>query len=363
MREDAKALSKRLKTGGAPARKLSPGALIALAFPDRIAFRRGDGRRYHLSGGKGAVLPEGDPLAREPLLAVAELGLRPDAAQRGASAEATIRLAAPVDRAEIETLFDEALVWREVCAWSKRDRQVTARRRLMLFEAALEEQPWPKPPAEAMAAGMLDGVRQLGLRALPWTKAARRLQARAALARRDEATDGAPADLSDVALLADLDAWLGPHLAGMRRESDLERLDILALLEARLGWDGRQSLDRIAPAAFIAPTGTAAPIDYGDAGEQDADRGEAAPPRIAIRLQELFGLTEHPTIRGEPLLIDLLSPAGRPIQTTADLPGFWRGSYADVAKEMRARYPKHSWPEDPAAATPTRRAKPRKGSQ
>ena len=141
----------------------------------------------------------------------------------------------------------------------------------------------------------------------------------------------------------------------MRKQADLAKLDLDRLLSERLGWDAAQRLDRIAPAHYRAPTGTKAPIDY---GEPDAD--PPAPPRIAIKLQELFGEDRHPTVAGEALLIDLLSPAGRPLQTTSDLPGFWRGSYADVAKEMRARYPRHPWPDDPLAAAPTRRAKPRK---
>ena len=328
---------------------LSLGGLVALAFPDRVAVRRGDGPRYHLTGGKGAALAEGDPLTTQPYLAVAELGHGPG---DRAGAEAKIRLAAPIDRAEIETLFEQHLEWRESCAWSKRERQAVARRRLHLFETVLEERPCPDPAPEAWGAAMADGVRQLGLDALPWTPAARRLQARIARAQRDPSA--ALPNFSDAALRDALDDWLTPHLAGMRRQSDLDKLDLLRLLEERLGWDARQRLDAIVPSHYRAPTGTRAPIDYGDPSEDPPPA-----PRIAIKLQELFGEDRHPRVAGEPLLIDLLSPAGRPLQTTGDLPGFWRGSYADVAKEMRARYPRHPWPDDPVAAAPTRRAKPR----
>lgn len=352
IRDAAKRLKKRvrLEPGERAEAPATLGGLTALAFPDRLATRRGEGPRYHLSGGKGAKLPEGDPLTAEPYLAVAELGHGP---RDRTGAEATIRLAAPIARAEIETLFEDRLVWRESCVWSRRDRQALARRRLHLFETVLEEQPWPSPPQEAFVEAMTQGVRELGIGALPWTPAARRLQARIARARSIGGRGEALPDSSDAALLDDLESWLSPHLSGMRRQADLDKLPLERLLVERLDWGQSQLLDELAPSHFRAPTGTRAPIDYG------ADEDQA-PPRIAIKLQEMFGVTRHPTVLGEPLLIDLLSPAGRPLQTTADIPGFWGGAYVEVAKEMRARYPRHPWPEDPAAAEATRRAKPRR---
>jgi ATP-dependent helicase HrpB len=225
---------------------------------------------------------------------------------------------------------------------------VLSRERLSLGAIAIEDQPWRDAPSEAVAAAFADGVRDLGLDALAWTPATRRLAARVEWLR----SHGAPElpDFSEAALLADLGGWLGPWLAGMSRASDLARVDLAAALDARLGRDGRQRLDRLAPVAIEAPTGTRLAIDYG-----------AAAPTVSVRLQEMFGVDRHPTVGDDavPLVVELLSPAGRPVQTTADLPGFWRTSYAEVRRALRGRYPKHPWPEDPMAAEPTRRAKPR----
>jgi len=191
---------------------------------------------------------------------------------------------------------------------------------------------------------MLDGVRELGL---PWTDAARRLQARVELLRAEGAE---LPDFSDEGLMERAEAWLLPHLTGIKTAEGLKRLDLTAALRTALSWDEQQLLDRLAPAHFTTPMGRKVPIDYS---------GEA--PGIAVRLQEMFGVTEHPVIgpRRLPLRITLLSPAQRPVQTTMDLPGFWASSYADVRKDMRGRYPKHPWPEDPTEAEPTLRAKRR----
>jgi len=324
----------------APGPGLSPGAAASLAWPDRIGRRRpGPQPRYLLSGGKGAALPEADPLATTPFLVAAETD--------GDPREAVVRIAAPVTESEIRALHADRLQRVASCEWSRRDRAVRARERLILGAIALEDRAWTDAPPEALAAAALEGLRDLGLEALPWTPAARRLAARAEWLR---ARGGDLPDLSGAALLDDLASWLGPHLAGARRAEDFARIDLLAALEARLGWEGRRRLDAEAPAAFTAPTGTRAPIDYA---------GPA--PSAAIRLQEVFGLTRHPTLGpgAEPLVLELLSPAGRPVQTTADLPGFWSRSYADVRRDLRGRYPRHPWPEDPAAAPATRRAKPR----
>lgn len=342
IRENARQLKRRLPRADAkdPPPDLSPGALLALAYPDRIGLRRkGDEPRYLLSGGKGALLDREDPLAGERLIVAADLD--------GDAREAKVRLAAPVALGEIEALYADRIAWDESCEWSKRDRAVLARRRRMLGAIALEDQIWKDAAPEALGAAMADGVRQLGLQALPWTSAAERLLARV---RRAGAVDKSLPDWSEAALLATLDDWLTPHLDGLRRVEDLSRLDLLDILRGALSWEQTQALDRLVPAQFETPLGGRAPIDY--AGAQ---------PKVSIRLQELFGLDRHPEVAGEPILLELLSPAQRPIQTTADLPGFWRGSYAEVRKEMRARYPKHPWPEDPLAAEPTRQAKPRKG--
>ena len=336
----AKEVRRRVKAPETPDDRLSVGALAALAYPDRIGVRRkGDAPRFHLSGGKGAALPDGDALASASLIVAADL----DGDQR----EAVVRLATPITRSELDDVSADRLRWVERCDWSKRTRSVEARRRLMLGEATLEDRVWKDAPAEALAQAMIDGVRQLGLQSLPWSRAADRFRARVARARA--ASPDLP-DWSDAALLESLEDWLAPHLGARRSADALASLDVLEILRANLSWEQGQTLDRLAPSHFTAPTGTRAPIDYSD-----------QTPRVAIRLQELFGVVEHPNVAGEPLLLDLLSPAQRPIQTTGDLPGFWSGSYADVRKDMRARYPKHPWPDDPTAAAPTRRAKPRGG--
>ncbi len=320
---------------------LAPGAVLSLAYPDRIAGRRpGAAPRYLLSGGKGAVLPEGDPLAAAPWLVAADLD--------GDPREARIRLALPVTEGDLRALHGDRLRREQVCEWSRREKAVVARERLMLGALALEDRRWASPPAEGVAAALLDGVRDLGLDVLPWTAAAERFAARVGWLRRHG--EGDLPDLSREGLLATLDDWLAPWVAGMTRVSDLARLDLLMALEGMLDRPGRAALDRLAPASITAPTGTVLPVDYGGGS-----------PRVSVRLQEMFGLTTHPTLGRDrvPVVVELLSPAQRPVQTTADLPGFWATTYAEVRSDLRGRYPRHPWPEDPAAAVPTRRVKPR----
>ncbi|MEM9044472.1 MAG: ATP-dependent helicase HrpB [Pseudomonadota bacterium] len=329
------------RMGGAksPSDPAAAGTLLALAYPDRIGVRRkGDAPRYLLSGGRGAVLPAGDPLAGQRLIVAADL--------EDTGREATIRLAAAISEADLRRAHRDQIHWVETAEWSKRTRQVEARRREMLGAIALTDQHWRDVPPEVLGSALADGVRDRGLDALPWSAGAIALRRRLTWARE---VDPDLPEVTDPALLNDLDQWLTPHLAGLTRIEQTERLDLHQLLIDRLDWGARQSLDRIAPAKFTTPLGSEARIDYG---------GEV--PKISLRVQELFGVTDHPHAAGRPLLIELLSPAGRPVQTTRDLPGFWQGSYGDVAKDMRARYPKHPWPDDPANAAPTRRAKPRR---
>ncbi len=336
--EESAQLAKRMRVSGGG--RADPGELIARAFPDRIALRRKGGEaRFLLSGGRGAKLPAEDALAGHALLAVADVD--------GEAKEATIRLASPLSRVQLDELYGGQMRWEETCNWSRRDRRVEARRRLMLGALALEDKPWKDATGEALAAAMTDGVRDLGLERLPWSKAARLLAARSEWAR----SRGADlADLSAEGLMARLDDWLTPHLLGCRTLDDLAGINLAEVLKAELGWEGTQTLDRLVPAAITAPTGTKLSVDY-----------DGAQPSVAVRLQELFGLDQHPVVGPDrtPLLIELLSPAGRPVQTTADLPGFWRTSYADVRKDMRGRYPRHPWPENPVEAQATRRVKPR----
>ena len=328
IRADAKRLRR-----GRPDAGLSPAAMAALAYPDRIGLRRkGDAPRYVLSGGKGAVLPDGDPLAGQRLIVATDLD--------GDPREARIRQAAVLGEAELEDVFGDQIVWQEVCQWSRREGRVLARQQRCFGALVLEDRAWKDAPEDAVARAMLEGERQLGLRP---SKAASRLMARAALM-----DDGFP-DLSEEALMGTLERWLLPFLSGVRSTADWKTFDILPALEAHVGWDNMTALNRAVPAAFVTPLGRRVPIDY------DAER-----PGIAVRLQEMFGVTAHPMVGAQPLQVTLLSPAQRPVQVTADLPGFWAHSYADVRKDMRGQYPKHPWPEDPTQADPTLRAKPRR---
>ena len=212
----------------------------------------------------------------------------------------------------------------------------------MFGALVMDDRAWPEAPPEALARAALDGIRQIGL---PWTNAARRLRARIALARSDDWPE-----VSDMALMATVEDWLLPHLAGMKTEADLRGLDLAPALAGLLTWDQAREMDRLTPAHYETPLGRRIPIDYD---------GEA--PGIELRLQEMFGVTTHPTVGQNrlPLRITLLSPAQRPVQVTMDLPRFWATSYADVRKDMRGQYPRHPWPEDPTQADPTLRAKPR----
>lgn len=322
-----------------PATPLDTGGMTALAYPDRIALHRpGDAPRFVLSGGKGAVLPEGDPLAGQRLLAVADLD--------GDPREAKIRRAAPISEATLRALFSDRIETVDLCVWSRRDRRVTARRQERLGALVLADAIWRDAPPDTLAAAALAGVRDLGLGVFDGSRAFALLRARLRVARRAERPD--LPDPSDAALLNSAEDWLLPYLTGVRTAADLRGFDPAPALLASLDYDQVQTLDRIAPPAYTTPLGRRIPIDYG---------GDA--PEIALRLQELFGETRHPVVGGQPLRVTLLSPAGRPVQTTMDLPGFWAGSYADVRKDMRARYPRHPWPEDPTRADPTLRAKPR----
>ncbi|EAR51453.1 ATP-dependent helicase HrpB [Oceanicola granulosus HTCC2516] len=332
IRAEARRLAARAPAGGG----LAVGQMAALAYPDRIALRRKGGpARYVLSGGKGAVLDEADPLAGARLLVAFDLD--------GDAREARIRLAAPLSEAELRDVAGERIGWVEVCAWSRRERRVLARRQERLGALVLDDRPLAEADPAALAAAMCDGIRELGL---ALTGAAARFRARVELVRQSGID---LPEMTDAALLASLEDWLAPHLDGVRSAEEWKRFDALPALRAMLDWPQMQALDAAAPARFTTPLGRAVAIDY------DGDH-----PGISVRLQELFGLTTHPTVAGRPLRLTLLSPGHKPVQVTMDLPGFWASSYADVRKDMRGRYPKHPWPEDPTVADPTLRAKPRR---
>ncbi len=328
--------AKRLERMSDAKAELNEAEMAALAYPDRIGQRRkGDAPRYVLSGGKGAVLPDGDPLSAAPFLVVADTDGHPR--------EAAIRMAERISASEIRALFEGEVAWVDACAWGKREERVVARRQERLGAIVLDDRIWKEVPADTVARAMLDGVRELGLRP---SDAARRFLARVALAR------GGGVDLPDMsepALMDRLELWLLPYLKGVRTAADWKKFDILNALRAMLDWGQTQALDAACPPHFTTPLGRKIPIDY--SGEH---------PAIELRLQEMFGQTVHPTVGGAPLRVTLLSPARRPVQVTMDIPGFWDTSYADVRRDMRGQYPKHPWPENPREADPTLRAKPRK---
>jgi ATP-dependent helicase HrpB len=333
-----RAETRRLARLAGPDRGLSPGALLALAYPDRIGLRRGEAPRYHLSGGRGAAVAAGDPLGFSPMVVAADLD--------GEGADARLRLGLAVDEAEIRSLFAAELTRRETCRWSPRDGRILARSDLLLGALVLESRPWDAPP-EARAAALAEALRAEGIAKLAWRPADLALRARAAWAR---ARGADLPDLSDGALGDDPAVWLAPVLARVTTLASLLRADPGPALHAFLGRPGLALLDRVAPAAFTAPTGRSFPIDY--AGER---------PKVSLRVQELFGLTRHPVVGPDrtALTLELLSPGGRPVQTTADLPGFWSGSWGEVRRVMRGRYPRHDWPENPAEAAPRTRPGPR----
>ena len=345
---DARAMAQRwASVVEAPLRRvkseLSVGALIALAFPERIAKNRGGAAgAFVLANGRGANLDPASPLAREPFLAVAELA--------GSAAQGRILSAAPITLGEIEARFADRITARQDITFDATSLSLRGRNSRRLGALVLGEQPVPVMPDENTANLLAESIAALGIDRLPWTKALAQWRDRVMFLRQSEGASWP--DLSDAALAASAEAWLAPALAGKTALAEFTADEFATALGEFLPWPLRRRLDAEAPVYFEAPTGSRVPIDYaGDGG-----------PKIAIRVQELFGLDRHPAIAGGkvPLAIELLSPAQRPVQTTRDLPGFWRGSYAAVRAEMRGRYPKHPWPDDPIAATATRRAKPRK---
>ncbi len=329
----------RRLTQGKDADSSMTGALLALAYPDRIGRRRAAAAgRYLLSGGRGAALPEGDPMANEEFLVVADLD--------GSAQDSRIFLAAPITVGEIEDLYADRIVAEEIVRWSPRDGAVLARRRRRLGALLLEDKPLPTPDASAVKAAMVDGIRQLGPKALPWNDDLARWRERVAFMR---AHDESWPDLSDAALLASLEEWLSPFLDNVSRRDHLARVDLAAALKALVPWDRQRDLDRLVPTHIEVPSGSRVAIDYTNPAE----------PNLSVRLQEMFGLSDTPRIAGGkvPLTVHLLSPARRPVQVTRDLASFWATGYKSVKAEMKGRYPRHYWPDDPLIAEPTARVR------
>lgn len=329
-------------------RKIEPlhaGELLAQAYPDRIAQQRpGQPQLYKLTSGRAVRLACHDRLSNHEYLAVAAL----DAGK----AEGRIFLAAPLDKPALLADWAGHIEEHKIVAWDSATESVTAMRQHRLGALVLDAAPLPSPPREAVLHALLDGIRALGLAALPWSNTARALQARIESLRHWQPRDGWP-EVSDAHLTETLADWLAPYLTGVRSREQLKKLDLAAILVNFMPWDKQQQLERQAPEHLTVPSGSRIRLHY---------TPEGAPPVLAVRLQELFGLAETPTVANGrvAVMLHLLSPARRPIQITQDLKGFWNNAYHEVRKELKGRYPKHHWPDDPWQAAPTARAKPRK---
>jgi ATP-dependent helicase HrpB len=339
-RDLARRWASQVASSSAKDTELSTGVMLAFAFPDRVAKNRGNGS-FVLANGRGAVVEQTSSLARAPYIAVGEL--------TGTAAAGRVLLAAPIKQEEIEAQFADHIEAADEISFDRGALALRARRKKTLHAITLSEATLALSPSAETARIFADGLIAAGLDKLPWSKSAKQWRDRVMFLRKAEG-EGWP-DLSDEGLVASAPDWLVPALYDKTSLKEFSAGDLSEALLTLLPWELRARLEREAPTHFEAPTGTMLAIDY------EAEQG----PTIAVRLQELFGLNTHPSIaKGKvPLVLELLSPAQRPVQVTRDLPGFWRGSYAAVRSDLRGRYPRHPWPEDPASAMPTRRVKPR----
>jgi ATP-dependent helicase HrpB len=343
---------RRLGVAHAPPREAPPhrlGALLAHGWPDRIARQHpADPRRYQLANGRMARLFDDSALYGEPWLVASEL--------RSESRDALVLRAAPVEEAQLRAEFGDRFAEQDVVRWDADRRALAALRETRFDAIVLHTRPAGRVAPEHAARALSDAVAALGLDALPWNEGLRQWRARARCLRAWMPELGLP-DLSDEALLAARAAWLEPAFAGKARLDALSEAEFAAALQSRLDWALRERLERFAPPRIAVPSGQQRRIEYG----YDKDADAPLPPVLAVRLQELFGLADTPRICDGrvPLTLHLLSPAGRPLQVTRDLRGFWDRTWPEVRKEMKGRYPKHPWPEDPWSASATHRAKPR----
>jgi ATP-dependent helicase HrpB len=323
-----------------PGMVVEVGALLAIGWPERIARRRDAAGRFATVGGRGVRLHADDPLANAPWLVVADLD--------DSGPEARALLAAPLDDDDVAVILRRDAVTRDMVRWDDAERAVVATRRTMLGALLVDERAISHADVDAVRETLIDGIRQAGIASLPWDPEAGQLRERLACLHHHDASWP---DVSDSALLASLDAWLGPFLLRKRRLDQVQSRDLTDGLLSVLEWSRRRELDVLAPERITVPSGSRIAIDYAD----------AAAPVLAVRLQEVFGLAETPRIlQGRvPLVMHLLSPARRPMQVTTDLASFWKTGYFDVRKDLRGRYPKHHWPEDPAQAEAVRGAKRR----
>jgi ATP-dependent helicase HrpB len=341
--QQAAAALERQLGGTAPAATEGPGSaglLLAFAYPDRIGRRRAGGEgRFALANGRGAHFGEPQALGRQEFIVAVDVDDR--------DRDARILLAAPLELSDLLTHFAPQLVRADSVAWNTRERAVLARRTVSLGALVLEDRQLPEMPPEAALRAMLEGLRQLGVGALPWDRDARDLQARIEFVRAALGPEaGSEWPQVDDAALGTAFEWLAPWLDGITRAEHLARISLAEVLKSRLGFAQQRELEEWAPTHLTMPTGSRVRVDYTD----------ASAPAVSVRLQEVFGLSASPLLgRGRvPVTFRLLSPAQRPVQVTRDLAGFWRGSYAQVRKDMRGRYPKHYWPENPLEAQPVR---------
>jgi ATP-dependent helicase HrpB len=345
--EDARRMARRwAEVAGAgmtrqAQQELSVGAILSLAYPDRIAKNRGMNGAFLLANGRGANIDSASALSREAFVVAAEL--------TGTAAQSRILLAASITLDEIEKRFADRIEHREEITFDVASASLRGRSSKRLGALTLVERPMRIEASEQCARLLAEGIARVGIARLPWTSALNQWRERVAFLRRAEGQEWP--DLTDAALAAKIAEWLTPILSSKTALSQITPDDLKTALTALVSWNLRRRLDAEAPTHFVAPSGSSVPIDYG------AEEG----PKLSVRVQELFGLDRHPSIAGGkvPLLVELLSPAHRPVQVTRDLPGFWRGSYTAVKTEMRGRYPRHPWPDDPVSAPATRRAKPR----
>ena len=332
----------QLATTSRTAGDVSVGSLLALAYPDRVAKNRGGGNgAFLLANGRGANVDAASALAREPFIAVAEI--------TGSAAQGRIVMAAAITAEDIDQRFGHEIAARDEVTFDTASASLRGRKSRRLGAITLAEQPTQIAPGEATAQALAAGIARLGVARLPWTKSLTQWRDRVMFLRRAESEEWP--DLSDTTLAETIGIWLAPTLGDKTALGQIGSDELTSAVEALVPWNLRRRLDAEAPTHFTAPSGSHVPIDY------KAEEG----PKISIRVQELFGLDRHPSIAAGkvPLVVELLSPAHRPVQITRDLPGFWRGSYAAVKTEMRGRYPRHPWPDDPLAAPATRRATPR----
>ena len=320
------------------------GVWLAFAYPDRIAQRQpGDERRYLLANGRGASFAQHEPISSEDYLVIADL--------EGGTEWARVFLAAPITLADLEVHCADQIREVEFVVWDDQAQAVRARKQRQLGAIVLKDQPLLNSDPEHVSAALILGIRQAGITALPWTKDLLQWRARVEFLRRVEGTHSTWPDMSDQGLLDRLEDWLGPFISKLTRLDQVQRIDLTAPLQALLTWEQQKQLDALAPSHVTVPSGSRIRVSY----------EEAEFPVLSVRLQEMFGCEETPRVANGkiPVMMHLLSPAGRPVQVTQDLRSFWRSGYVDVRKELRGRYPKHHWPEDPLSAPPTRRTKSR----